>query len=147
MPLSPLLYTSSWDLRLSIPLVSVLGAYQVLSCFTIRLNFTFVWAIRVLTFTLSHRGIFMLSGKSILLPLALRVVFIHLMFRVSYKVCLINSTLWALSWPVKANVWNEPLAPLNLMGTWWQSWLRNMYTVHALSSRYPLKKVIFLHAL
>ena len=69
-------------------LVSGLGAYQVLPCLIMMLYLTFLWAIRALTLTLSRKGMFLFSGRSILLPFIFRVTPNHFMFMVSHKACL-----------------------------------------------------------
>ena len=90
--------------------ISILGAYHVFPCFIIMLNFTALWAMIDLCLTLSQRGIFTFSGKSILLPFIFRVVLSHFICRVSHKVCFNNWMFWALSCPLRAKVCSRPIA-------------------------------------
>ena len=68
--------------------VSDLGAYQVLPGLIIILYFTCLWAVRDLNLTLSHKGMFLFSSRSILLPFIFSVIPDHLIFMVSHKACL-----------------------------------------------------------
>ena len=96
---------------------SILGAYHVFPCFIIMLNFMDLLTMIDLILTLSHRGIFTFSGKSILLPFIFKVVLSHFMYKVSHKVCFSSWRFWALSCPLRAKVCSKPLSSLSFTGT------------------------------
>ena len=86
-------------------------------CFIMILYFIFSCARRALTLTLSHKGIFAFSGKSILLLFIFRVVHSHLIFIVSHRACLSNCMFWGLGCPFSVKVCNMPFNSLSLRGT------------------------------
>ena len=97
--------------------MSFLGEYKVFACFIMMLYFTFSWDRRVLTLTLSHKGMFTFSGKSSLLLFIFRVVPSHLIFIVSHRACLSSCKFLGLGCPFSVNVCNMPFNYLCLRGT------------------------------
>ena len=77
------IWFSSWFLQFLALIVLI-----CYTCLIIMLYFTCLWAVRTLSLTLSHRGMFPFSVRSILLPFILSVMPDHFIFMVSHKACL-----------------------------------------------------------